>query len=65
LKEGILELEIPKARALPLVSIAATAYWILRPEDHWRWAAVFQKPLENNRNRNVNEERQESVALSL
>lgn len=65
LKEGILELEIPKARALPLVSIAAAAYWILRPEDHRRWAAVFQKPLENNRNRNVSEERQGSVVLSL
>jgi HSP20 family molecular chaperone IbpA len=65
LKEGILELEIPKARALPLVSIAAAAYWILRAEDHRRWAAVFQKPFESSRNRNVSEERQESVALSL
>ena len=65
LKEGILELEIPKARALPLVSIAAAAYWILRPEDHRRWAAVFQKPFENNKNRNVSEERQVSVGLSL
>jgi hypothetical protein len=65
LKEGILELEIPKARALPLVSIAAAAYWILRPEDHRRWAAVFQKPLEINRNRKVNEERQGSGVLSL
>jgi HSP20 family molecular chaperone IbpA len=65
LKEGILELEIPKARALPLVSISAAAYWILRPEDHRRWAAVFQKPLENIRNRNVSEERQGTVVLSL
>ena len=65
LKEGILELEIPKARALPLVSIAAAAYWILRPEDHRRWAAVFQEPFENNKNRNVSEGRQVSVALSL
>lgn len=65
LKEGILELEIPKARALPLVSIAAAAYWILRPEDHRRWAAVFQEPFENNKNSNVSKERQVSVALSL
>jgi hypothetical protein len=47
LKEGILELEIPKARALPLATIAAAAYWILRPEDHRRWASVFQPPFEN------------------
>jgi HSP20 family molecular chaperone IbpA len=65
LKEGILELEIPKARALPLVSVAAAAYWILRPEDHRRWAAVFQKPVKNNKNRNVSEDRQVSVALWL
>jgi HSP20 family protein len=47
LKEGILELEIPKARALPLATIAAAAYWILRLEDHRRWASVFQPPFEN------------------
>jgi len=47
LKEGILELEIPKARALPLATIAAAAYWILRLEDHQRWASVFQPPFEN------------------
>jgi hypothetical protein len=58
-------LEIPKARALPLVSIAAAAYWIVRPEDHRRWAAVFQEPFENNKNRNVSKERQVRVALSL
>ena len=65
LKEGILELEIPKARALPLATIATAAYWILRPEDHRRWAAVFQEPVENHKNRNVSKERQVSVALSL
>jgi HSP20 family protein len=47
LKDGILELEIPKARALPLATIAAAAYWILRPEDDRRWASVFQPPFEN------------------
>jgi hypothetical protein len=65
LKEGILELEIPKARALPLATIATAAYWILRLEDHRRWAAVFQEPFENNKNRNVSKDRQVSVALSL
>jgi HSP20 family molecular chaperone IbpA len=65
LKEGILELEIPKARDLPLATIAAAAYWILRPEDHRRWAAVFQEPFENNKNRNVRKDRQVSLALSL
>lgn len=47
LKRGILELEIPKARALPLATTAAAAYWILRPEDHRRWASVFQPAFEN------------------
>jgi len=32
---------------LPLATIAAAAYWILRPEDHRRWASVFQPPFEN------------------
>ena len=61
LKEGILELEIPKARALPLATIAAAAYWILRPEDHRRWASVFQPPFENG---NRSKEPQVRIAVS-
>jgi HSP20 family molecular chaperone IbpA len=62
LKEGILELEIPKAHALPIVSITEAAYWILRPEDHRRWASVFERPFENG---NGSKEQQLGVALSL
>jgi HSP20 family protein len=61
LKEGILELEIPKARALPLATIAAAAYWILRPEDHRRWASVFQPPFENG---NRSKQPQVRIAVS-
>lgn len=47
LRDGILELEIPKASALTTVQIAGAAYWILRAEDHQRWAAVFSQLSEN------------------
>ena len=71
LREGILELEVPKARALPLVSIAAAAYWMLRPEDHQRWASVFQppQPFKNGSGKKEQKERQKEqqagVAVSL
>lgn len=48
LKEGILELEIPKAAALNVIPIAAAAYWMLRPEDHQKWSAAFGPLPENN-----------------
>jgi HSP20 family molecular chaperone IbpA len=60
LKEGILQLDIPKAYALPIVSIEAAAHWILRAEDHRRWAAVFQRPADNR-----NSSRQREVSLAL
>lgn len=71
LREGILELEVPKARALPLVSIAAAAYWMLRPEDHQRWAVAFQppRPFENGSGKKEQKEHQKeqeaNVAISL
>jgi HSP20 family protein len=71
LREGILELEVPKARALPLVPIAVAAYRMLRPEDHRKWASVFQppQPFENGSGKKEQEEQQEeqqaNVAVSL
>ncbi|MGB7280627.1 MAG: Hsp20 family protein [Candidatus Acidiferrum sp.] len=47
LRDGILELEIPKASALTTVPIAVAAYWILRAEDHQGWTAVFGQLSEN------------------
>lgn len=57
LRDGILELEIPKASALATVPIAVAAYWILRAEDHQRWVAVFGQLSENANDSNKQENR--------
>ena len=55
LRDGVLELEVPKASALSMVPIAVAAYWMLRAEDHQRWAAVFD-PVSENGNGNSKQE---------
>ena len=52
LREGVLELEIPKTAALSMVPIAAAAYWMLRADDHERWAAAFDQVPERGTSNN-------------
>jgi len=52
LREGVLELEIPKTAALTMVPIAAAAYWMLRADDHERWAAAFDQVPERGTSNN-------------
>jgi HSP20 family protein len=49
LRDGVLELEIAKASARTMIPIpiADAAHWILRAEDHQRWAAAFEQRSEN------------------
>jgi Hsp20/alpha crystallin family len=57
LRDGVLELEVPKASALSMVPIAVAAYWMLRAEDHQRWAAVFDLVSENSNGNSKQENR--------
>jgi HSP20 family protein len=55
LRDGVLELEVPKASALSMVPIAVAAYSMLRAEDYQRWAAVLD-PVSENGNGNSKQE---------